>query len=93
MLKLTATASVPRMSSDRSAIREIQRLDLQIGELRAEIERLPKYVAQIENKLAAHKQELADEKRVSFAWVVRDAVERYLNSTGSLAQPNDRPRK
>jgi len=62
MLELTATASTLQMSSDRSAIREIQRLDLRIGELRAEIDRLPKYVAQIENKLAAHKQELADQK-------------------------------
>jgi uncharacterized protein len=62
MLELTATASVPRMSSDRSAIREIQRLDLQIGKLRAEIDRLPKYVAEIENKLAAHRRQLAEEK-------------------------------
>ena len=47
------------MTSDLSLLRRIQTCDSRIGELSDEIARLPKYVAEIEAKLAAHKRQLA----------------------------------
>lgn len=52
------------MTSDLSLLRRIQTCDNQIRGLSDEIARLPKYVAEIEAKLAAHKQQLADTQAV-----------------------------
>ncbi len=47
------------MSPDLSLLRRIQTRDNRIRELSEEIARLPRYVAQIEAKLATHKRQLA----------------------------------
>ena len=47
------------MPSDLSLVRQIQTCDNRIKELSGEIAQLPKFVAEIEAKLASHKQQLA----------------------------------
>ncbi len=47
------------MSSDLSLLRRVQTCDNRIRALSEEIARLPKYIAEIEAKLAAHKRQLA----------------------------------
>lgn len=49
-------------TSDLATILQIQVVDSQAAELRAEIDKLPKYVAEIERKLASHKAQLHAEK-------------------------------
>ncbi len=49
-------------TSDLATILQIQVVDSRAEELRAEIDKLPRYVAEIERKLASHKAQLAAEK-------------------------------
>ncbi len=47
------------MNANLGLIRDLQSVDTRIAELKLEISRLPKHVAEIERKLESHKQALA----------------------------------
>lgn len=50
------------MHSDLSLLRQLQSLDVRIGELEHELSALPRHVAEIEKKLESHRKGLADLK-------------------------------
>lgn len=51
------------MNRDLSLLRDLQLVDRRIHELNEEVQRLPKYIAEIEAKLSSHKQQLEVDKQ------------------------------